>query len=157
MRSLTGRQNFWAKVEKTETCWTWTGAKLGGGHGVFGVEGVTKLAHRLSYEMAHGPIPAGFVVIQTCDNKACVNPPHLKAVTKKQSSENQRGARKDNASSGIRGVSWDKGRNLWRVQVISNGKHHCGGRYESLDDAKTAATDLRNELFTHNKSDRITP
>lgn len=42
---------------------------------------VRKLAHRLAYELAVGPIPAGYVVLHTCDTPRCVNPDHLKVGT----------------------------------------------------------------------------
>jgi hypothetical protein len=34
-------------------------------------------AHRKAWEILHGPIPAGMLVMHTCDQPACVRPNHL--------------------------------------------------------------------------------
>jgi HNH endonuclease len=77
-RSLAER--FWPKVEKTETCWLWTGATAPGGYGKInagGDRGRTLRANRVSWELAHGPIPDGAFVCHGCDVPACVRPEHL--------------------------------------------------------------------------------
>lgn len=35
------------------------------------------LAHRVAFERASGPIPAGMLVLHRCDNTRCCNPAHL--------------------------------------------------------------------------------
>jgi hypothetical protein len=78
------RARFWAKVNKTETCWLWTAGKHSAGYGVINLcVGVNQVAyaHRLSYEWAKGPIPDGLEIDHLCRVRNCVNPDHLEAVT----------------------------------------------------------------------------
>lgn len=77
-------QRFWAKVEKTPTCWFWTaGVNPGTGYGQFSPRhGVQVGAHRFSFELTNGPIPDGFDVHHTCLTRRCVRPDHLQAVSR---------------------------------------------------------------------------
>lgn len=72
---------FWAKVDKTETCWLWTAGKNPDGYGRFWIEPRLVYPHRLMAEVTYGPIPAGRVVDHLCRVPACVRPDHLEIVS----------------------------------------------------------------------------
>ena len=80
------RRKFWAKVNKSETCWLWTGFITRQGYGQFGhgVRGVTMRAHKLAWEWENGPVPDGLVLDHLCRNRACVRPEHMEPVTPRE-------------------------------------------------------------------------
>jgi hypothetical protein len=144
---------FWAKVDKTETCWNWTASKCRNGYGRFGMKDKVPYSHRVSYEMVNGPIPAGMELDHTCHNRACVRPEHLRPVTHQQNLENRSGAQ-SNSASGIRGVSWHKAARKWSANVRHGGSNHYLGLFADMKEAETVAIAKRNELHTHNSLDR---
>ena len=83
---------FWAKVEKTDSCWLWRGAHTGTGYGNFMIEkGRDVPAHRFAYEELVGPIPSGLMIDHLCRVRGCVNPAHMDVVTNQENA--RRGAR----------------------------------------------------------------
>lgn len=66
--------------EPNSGCWLWIGGVDTKGYGRVSSSNTTEgpcLAHRASYELAHGPIPDGMFVCHKCDTPCCVNPSHL--------------------------------------------------------------------------------
>lgn len=69
-------------------CWLWVGSLNNEGYGNFvfeylpnGRARVQRGAHRVSYELFVGPIPAGLHLDHLCRVTGCVNPAHLEPVT----------------------------------------------------------------------------
>lgn len=143
---------FWSQVDKTDTCWNWTGCMIKGGYGKITYGGKQTVVHRVSYEMTGRVIPDGMFIDHICSNRACVRPDHLRPVTRKQNSEHLTGAYK-NSVTGVRGVM--KHGDRFRVTVRHNRKLHYVGTYDTVEEAGEAARAKRLELFTHNDDDRI--
>jgi len=144
---------LFSRVDKSGECWLWTGAKNNHGYGSIFANGKQSLVHRVSYEMAKGPIPAGMVIDHTCHEPACLKPDHLRAATQKQNMENRAGA-PSQSTTGIRGVTWNKATRTWRARVHHYGVSYHVGLFETLAEAEAAAIAKRNELYTCNTVDR---
>lgn len=79
--SHSDEQRFWSQVEQAAGCWLWRGRVSTGGYGRVFVAGRLVGAHRYSYELHIGPIPAGLHIDHLCKVRRCVRPDHLEAVT----------------------------------------------------------------------------
>lgn len=119
--SLRDVARFWSKVRYGPDCWEWTGTPSQA-YGLFMLRGKSRKAHRIAYELTHGPIGA-FILLHSCDNPRCVRPAHLRP-----------GTHLDNTLDAVQKGRWNNGNSVkerckrdhepnW--YVCKDGYRHC--------------------------------
>lgn len=104
-------------VDPVTQCWNWKLSKDRLGYGRMTIsmgsrkQFRSESAHRYSYEIFNGPIPAGMCVLHRCDNRSCCNPDHLFIGTQKENIHDMhkkgrgpRGYRRKNTIAALQGA-----------------------------------------------------
>lgn len=147
------KERFWEKVNKTDSCWNWIGAKQNG-YGIARANGKSNLAHRLSYSWEVGEIPDGVQLDHMCHNRSCVNPAHLRFADAKSNGQNRAGAN-SNSKSGIRGVYWCNTFGHWIAKGMLNRRPHHIGIFSNPEDAAKAVSEWRLENMPYSIKDKV--
>ena len=98
--------------------------------------------HRLVWTY-HGNDPVDFIDHingDVLDNRI----ENLRAATHSQNCMNTR--LRSDSTSGIKGVHWNKAKQMWRGVVIVDGKHYYAGYFENKNDAGSEVAKLRQKL-----------
>lgn len=115
-------------------CWVWNGKPNPDGYSnVTSLAGFTKVrtnAHRMSYLLHHGEIPLGREVDHLCQNKMCVNPQHLEAVTHKENVHRIPGGRGGGKGRtvGWRATSCKRGHDLTNPVILDRYINQANGK-----------------------------
>lgn len=113
------------------------------GYEVIKINGSMYLTHRLIYIWWNGQLDDS-EEIDHKDNSILHNRiENLRKATRKQNCLNTRISCRN--TSGVKGVSWDKNRKKWQVQVVVNGKK-SSGRFESIEAAEAFAKSTRERI-----------
>ena len=156
-QSLQAAFDAWPKHVNENGCHVWLGNTSGPDgdrYGSMTYRNRRIKSHRAAYELAHGPIPPRHDIDHMCFEKLCVNPDHLRAVTRKQNTENRSTKSNKNSMTGHRGITYDANRGLYRARIKHHYKEIHVGRFETLDEAVSAVAAKRRELFTNSDMDR---
>ena len=68
-------------IDGDSGCWKWNGHQENGYGGIY-FRGRNTYAHRVSFELFYHEIPKFLVLDHVCRNRLCVNPTHLRMVTR---------------------------------------------------------------------------
>jgi hypothetical protein len=137
----------WTAVRWTGTRGIYVQGTLSLGHGKY----ETLILHRILTNAPKGKI-VDHINHDTLDNRSS----NLRLVSKSQNNQNKSGLHSTN-TSGIRGVSWNKDSNTWRVQTSYLGKKIYLGSFKELEEAKKCFEDFAEKFFMtdHDKPEEM--
>jgi HNH endonuclease len=112
--------------EPNSGCFLWMGAYLPRGYGIFWLDArrphlrtsEERFAHRVSWILNKGDIPAGLKVLHRCDNPCCVNVDHLFLGTQKDNAMDR-----EAKGRGVKGRRW-KIKNQRPISSIARGERN---------------------------------
>lgn len=106
--------------------------------------------HRIIWVHVNGPIPDGLEIDHINGVRHDNRIGNLRLVNRGQNNQNRLNARKDNTTSGIKGVSLHKQSNRWRVRIRAGAEQMHIGMYDTLDAARLAYAEAAAKYHTHN-------
>lgn len=130
-------ERLWQRTERDSGCWLWTGYIRRNGYGSVKFEGRMRGAHQVAWIVTNGAIPDGQEIDHLCHVRHCINPDHLRAVSRRENAQNRRGAN-PNSTTGVRGVSRNASGSFY-VRVFRK----YVGTYATLAQAEAAASAAR--------------
>lgn len=124
-------ERFYAKVEKSESCWIWIGAMSWNGYGRFAERKHHIVgAHQFAWKLKSGTWPDGYV-LHSCDNRLCVNPDHLRIGTQ-QDNINDAGLRNRRSRGSTHGHAKFTERDIAEIRTSDETNIALGRRYNVI-------------------------
>lgn len=148
------RERLESKIGGTNELGCWLVKKVGAqGYGVMSYQGKPDTLHRISYRVFKGEIPPGLEIDHQCRNRSCINPDHLKAVTRMENAQN-RGVGPSN-TSGYRGVCRMSGKtDKWRGYFTVAGKQFSKTGFDTAEEANDWVVAMRLRVLQNSVSDQ---
>jgi hypothetical protein len=81
-------------VVNKDGCWIWQSTKRSNGYGITTYKGVQTTTHRVAYQIANNLLlSSDMEVDHLCNNRDCINPDHLEAVSHEENMKRGRDRR----------------------------------------------------------------